>query len=240
MGTLLEVQTKEPTLLNFHRNHSLLFPLPEIFSPKRQNSALCFTFQLTSISFWIFSTIASNRNQNISQNRPVPDFFAGSYFNDFIVLSDNSKTLSDDDSIHTRCTNHFFRTLSPIRGTRIVISPNNLTQQTNLQPFVHYSPRQSHTSIISRSPSTSNTSPSRNMNIAFLTNKDFSPPRSIQSLIKRTSLEHTSLDSTPFVERHIEGFSVNFLPEVPPSLQKNLNTHRNAQSFNFFFCWLCI
>ena len=66
-----------------------------------------------------------------------------------------------------------------------------------------------------------------------MSTSDSFPPLPIQNLVSPTSLEHTSLDTTPCVECHIEGFSLNSSPEVPPSLQNILNTHQNAQSFKF-------
>ena len=93
-------------------------------------------------------------------------------------------------------------------------------------------PRQSTTSLTSRSPSTPITNPSRKLNIALLSTTDLSP-RPIHNLINPTSLEHTSLDTTTCLERHIQCFSLNSSHELPPSLQNFRNTHQSAQSFNF-------
>ena len=49
------------------------------------------------------------------------------------------------------------------------MSPSILTQLTN---YVDSSPRQSNTPLTSRSPSTPNTNPSRNLNIALLSTTD--------------------------------------------------------------------
>ena len=110
------------------------------------------------------------------------------------------------------------------------MSPSNLTQLTNSQTM--FIPRQSTTSLTSRSPSTPITNPSRKLNIALLSTTDLSP-RPIHNLINPTSLEHTSLDTTTCLERHIQCFSLNSSHELPPSLQNFRNTHQSAQSFNF-------
>ena len=46
--------------------------------------------------------------------------------------------------------------------------------------------------------------------------------------------EQTSFDATPCVERHFQGFSLNSIHDLLPSLQNILNTHQNVQFFSFF------
>ena len=146
----------------------------------------------------------------IYPKRPLPDTFPGSQDSDTIIFSDDAITLCDVDSHNIGSTSRTFEVLLLIRGTKNVVSPNFLTQPTNSQAIVDSSPRQSNTPLTSRSPSTPNTNPSRNLNIALTVNElstiDFSP-RPIQILFSPTSLEHTSLHWTLCVERYIQTFS---------------------------------
>ena len=188
-------------------------------------------------TFNIPEIASPSQNQNISHKWPLLNILPRSDLNDSIILS-GVDLLSDNDFNNIESTNHNFWTPSSIKGTKIAVCPDLLTQARSSQAIVHSSLRQSNTPLNFFSTSTSNTNPFGNQKFSRLLSSEIFLPRSYRNLVPSTSLDRTSIDYSLCIERHNHGFILYSSPELPSFLQKNLNTNQNAQSLIFSSTWL--